>query len=496
MEYKNRMGSGLQVRKIKKGGGFATLFSKLFTLYIAIIMVVMVFFFVLFSNTFKMYFVEYTQDIMLKQAQMIAAEYQAIGEYRQPLSRSIDRIFFKLEVLDSYLDATTWIVDKNNRMLVVSENQDSDVLARKLTNEKIVAEIFAGQIVSFQGVFDEYFDTSVLTVGYPIKIFDKVEYALFIHTPMPQIEKTIDEVRIIMFQAILMTTFLTFILIYFVSRRMTKPLKLMGKVAKQVANGDFDKRIDIEGEDEIAQLAVSLNYMASELDKIDANRKAFIANVSHDMRSPLTSIQGFVTAMLDGTIPVENQEKYLQIVLNESQRMIKMTNDILELNKLEEGNLPLKKMEFDIHEMIRDLLDNFEVQTREKEVTVSLILNQKVQKVFADPEKIARVVQNLLDNAFKFVNIQGTIEVETLVKQNKVWVYIKNSGPAIPKEEQHSIWERFYKADLSRGKDKKGMGIGLVIVREIMKQHGEILGITSNEGEMVMFYFSLDKYNS
>ncbi|MFQ9698335.1 MAG: sensor histidine kinase, partial [Zhenhengia sp.] len=230
-----------------------------------------------------------------------------------------------------------------------------------------------------------------------------------------------------------------------------------------------------------------------ELDKIEANRKSFIANVSHDMRSPLTSIQGFVTAILDGTIPPEKHEKYLRIVLNESQRMIKMTNDILELNKMEEGNLPLKKMEFDIHEMIRDLLDNFEQVTKEKEVKVNVILDKKDQMVFADPEKIARVVQNLLDNAFKFVNKQGTIEVETVAKQHKIWVYIRNSGPAIPEEEQKSIWERFYKADLSRGKDKKGMGIGLVSVKETMKQHNEELGIISKEGEMVTFYFTLSK---
>ena len=277
------------------------------------------------------------------------------------------------------------------------------------------------------------------------------------------------------------------------SKQMTKPLKQMNQIAKKIANGDFEKRVSIDGEDEISQLGSSLNYMAGELDKIEANRKSFIANVSHDMRSPLTSIQGFVTAILDGTIPPEKHEKYLRIVLNESQRMIKMTNDILELNKMEEGNLPLKKMEFDIHEMIRDLLDNFEQVTKEKEVKVNVILDKKDQMVFADPEKIARVVQNLLDNAFKFVNKQGTIEVETVAKQHKIWVYIRNSGPAIPEEEQKSIWERFYKADLSRGKDKKGMGIGLVIVKETMKQHNEELGIISKEGEMVTFYFTLSK---
>lgn len=487
------MGRRLQIRKVRKGSHFSTLFSKLFTVYLGILVIILMFLFVLFSNAFQNYFIEYTQEIMVKQAAMISEEYQEIGELKQPLNLGLNRILFKMEVLDSYLDSTIWIVDQNNRIHVASENVDNELLKKKLPHDAVIQKVFEGYIVSERTGFEEYFATPVLTIGYPIQIFGEVQYALFIHTPMPQIQKTIDEVRVMILQAVVITTFITFILIYFISKQITKPLKEMNMVAKQIAGGDFDKRIQLCGEDEVSELANSLNYMASELDKIDVNRKAFIANVSHDMRSPLTSIQGFVTAILDGTIPPEKHEKYLNIVLNESQRMIKMTNDILDLNKLEEGNLPLKKIEFDIHEMIRDLLDNFEVATKEKNITVNLILDKKTQNVSADPEKIARVVQNLLDNAFKFVNIGGVIEVETQAKGHKVWVSIRNSGAIIPKQEQHSIWERFYKSDLSRGKDKKGMGIGLVIVKEIIKQHQETIGIRSEEGEYVTFYFSLSK---
>lgn len=493
MEYKNSMGSRVQVRKIKKGSLFPTLFSKLFTLYISILIVTLMFFFVIFSNTFQKYFVEYTQDIMIKQAKMIAEEYKSLGEFRQAPNQLIDQVYFKIQVLNSYLDATTWIVDKHNSMIVVSQANEKIVPDGQIAEQYAIKEVFKGNTIRIQTGFEEYFSTPVLTIGYPIEIFNKVEYALFIHTPMPQVLETIEDVRAIMLKVGSMTCAIIFAIIYLISRQMTKPLKEMNDVAKRIANGEFDKRISIEGEDEIGELASSLNYMASELDKIEVNRKAFIANVSHDMRSPLTSIQGFVTAMLDGTIPPDRQEKYLKIVLNESQRMIKMTNDILELNKLEEGNLPLKKMEFDIHAMIKDLIANFENIIREKQVKVNLILESKEQIVFADPEKIVRVVQNLMDNAFKFVGQEGTIEIETLSKQNKVWITIKNSGPPIPIEEQHSIWERFYKADLSRGKDKKGMGIGLVIVKEIIKQHGEEIGVISKEDELVQFYFSLPK---
>lgn len=491
MEHKNSMGSRVQIRKIRKGTLFPTLFSKLFTLYISILVGTLLFFFVVFSTNFQQYFVEYTQDMMVKQAQMIAKEYKSIGEFKQAPNQVIDQIFYKIQILDSYLDATTWLVDKYNRMIVVSEDSDTAIDNRTIANKYAIQEVFKGNVIKIETGFEEYFATPVLTIGYPIEILGNIEYALFIHTPMPQILKTIDEVRIIILKVVSVTGLIILGVIYLISRQMTKPLKEMNEVAKKIANGEFDKRISIEAGDEIGELAASLNYMARELDKIEENRKSFIANVSHDMRSPLTSIQGFVTAILDGTIPPEKQEKYLNIVLNESQRMIKMTNDILELNKLEEGNLPLKKMEFDIHEMIKDILANFEQLIREKDIQVNLLLEHKEEIVFADPEKIVRVIQNLLDNAFKFVNIKGTIEIETVCNANKVWVYVKNSGAAIPLEEQHSIWERFYKADLSRGKDKKGMGIGLVIVKEIIKQHNEEIKISSNEGEMVQFYFSL-----
>lgn len=486
------MGRRLQVRKLTKPRQslFPTLFSKLFTVYISILVGLLIFVLVVFSNSFQSYFVEYTENLMINQAEMIASEYQNLGNFREPLDAVRDRIFFKIEVLASYLDATTWIIDDHNNVMVVSPKS---TLSRKIPQQQAIADVFAGNTIRNQSGFEQYFSTPVLTVGYPIEIGGKVQYALFIHTPMPQILKTIEEVRIIIIKVVGLTSILTFFLIYVISRQITKPLKEMNTIAKQVASGDFNKRITLEGTDEIGELAASLNYMARELEKIEENRKAFIANVSHDLRSPITSIQGFVTAILDGTIPPDRHEKYLNIVLNECQRLIKMANGILELNKMEEGNLPLKKMEFDIHEMIKDLLDNFESLTIEKDLNVDLILETKQQLVYADPDKIVRVVQNLLDNSFKFVNEKGTIQIETKVKQQKVWVYIRNSGPSISPEDQQQIWDRFYKSDHSRGKDKKGMGIGLVIVKEIIKQHGETIGVTSKDGEMVSFYFTLPR---
>ncbi|MHC1747707.1 MAG: sensor histidine kinase [Cellulosilyticaceae bacterium] len=488
MGHKNSLGSGLQIRKIMPTAIFPTLFSKLFTLYLSILLGIMIFFVLIFSDTFQEFFVDYTLNIMINQAETIEEEFQKISDFD-----GIEQIFVKIQVLDSYLDSTTWLVDKKNTMLMVSEKNDRSPLGRKIPDQDAIQKVFQGTAVKITTGFEQYFSTPVLTVGYPIRLFGKVQYALFIHTPMPQILSTIDEVRMIIFQVASITSVIIFVAIYLISKQMTKPLKEMNDVAKRIASGELDKRIEVKGQDEIAQLAGTLNYMATELDKIEEKRRMFIANVSHDLRSPLTSIQGFITAILDGTIPCENQEKYLNIVLSESQRMIKMANDILELSRMEENTMPLKRMEFDVHEMIKDILLNFETRTKEKNIQLKLILDKREQIVLADPEKIVRVIQNLLDNAFKFVNEQGVIEIETKAKQNKVWIFIRNSGPSIPKEEQNQIWDKFYKADLSRGVDKRGMGLGLGIVKEVIKQHGEEIGLKSESGEMVNFYFSLTR---
>ena len=261
--------------------------------------------------------------------------------------------------------------------------------------------------------------------------------------------------------------------------------------SKTIASGHFDERIVVKGQDEIAELGLSLNHMAEELDKIEENRRSFIANVSHDLRSPLTSIQGFVTAILDGTISPEKQDRYLKIVLSETQRMIGMTNTILELNKMEESRHPLNKTTFNINNVIERNFASLEKRALEKGITLTKQFNAEQPYVVADLDGISRVVQNLLDNAMKFVGQDGFIEVRTALRGNRLWVAIYNSGPPIPKEQQSEIWNRFYKGDRSRGMDKRGVGLGLVIVKEIIKQHGEVVGVRSEDEEPVVFYFSL-----
>ncbi len=493
MGNKNSMGSGLQIREIKKLLTFPSLFSKLFVINLVIFAGLLVALLIIFSNRFQEYFINYTQENMINQATIIVAEFEALAQFKQTYSQTVERVLFKVEALESSLGATAWIIDRQNGIDIISKDLKAEIARINTPNDEALTEVFNGNIVKIIAGFEGYFSTQMMTIGYPIWMGDNVEYALFIHTPMPHILGITDDINRLILQASLILGVIMLMILLVLSRQMSIPLVQMNKVAKQIANGEFDKRVPVSSKDEIGQLAISLNYMAEELDKIETKRKAFLANVSHDMRSPLTSIQGFVTAILDGTIPESQTQRYLEIVLNESKRMIKMTNDILELNKLETSEIPLYKVDFDMHEMVRDMVMTFNTIILEKKVTVNLIFEDKVQEVIGDCDKIVRVIQNLLDNAFKFVNYGGLIEVETITRGDKLWIYVKNTGENIPQDELNSIWDRFYKSDLSRGKDKKGMGIGLVIVKEIIKQHQETIGVLSDSGEMTIFYFSIER---
>ena len=492
MEHKNSLGRRIQIREIRRIFSFPSLFSRLVSVYISILVIMLVVLFVTFTQSFQSYFVKYTQEIMINQAKDIANEYYKAGIYSTSKEQALNQILSRIQIMNSYMQATTWILDGKGNGYIVTQDSIS-LIENIMADKETIQEVLEGRVIGFENGFNESFSTPVLTIGYPITMNNTIQYALFIHTPMPYILQTIDEVRNLILNVVGFVGSIVFIWIYTISKQMTKPLKEMNSVAKTIASGQFNERIEVKGNDEIAELGLSLNHMAEELDKIEENRRGFIANISHDLRSPLTSIQGFVTAILDGTIDIEHQEKYLKIVLSEAQRLITMTNTILDLNQMQEGRKPVEKVNFNINQMIDKAILSLESRMKEKNVTISKELDLQHSWVLGDMGSINRVIQNLLDNAFKFVNEGGHIIIRTTFRKNKIWVSILNNGPAIPEAQQKLIWERFYKADSSRGEDKKGVGLGLVIVKEIIKNHGEVIGVHSKEGQYVEFYFSLSQ---
>lgn len=401
---------------------------------------------------------------------------------------SMETVKKQLDALDSYLSASVWIMNPSGRVLVDSKHP-IDV------ENQIVVENFdptiTGNSYYTVGNFFGMSEEDMLTVFAPITSDFKVKGYVVILMPISTIEQSSNSLLNISYLLLVILFLLSLIILIFFTELVYIPLRKITRATEQYALGNLHYQLSVDSEDEIGYLAASLSYMAEELAQGEENQKKLVANISHDFRSPLTSIRGYLEAMLDGTIPPEMHEKYLQIVLNETDRLTKLTNNLLTLNNLNAKGMLLEKTDFDINAVIKNTAATFEGTCKQKMIAIELILTGEEMIVHADMVKIQQVLYNLLDNAIKFSHHDSIIKIETTLKHNKVFISVKDNGIGIPKESLKLIWDRFYKTDLSRGKDKRGTGLGLSITREIIKAHGENINVISTEGVGSEFIFTL-----
>lgn len=283
--------------------------------------------------------------------------------------------------------------------------------------------------------------------------------------------------------------------LYVISRRTTQPLSQIVQAAKGYAKGKFDQKIEVGGQDEVAELAKAINEMASSLAHIEEVRNSFIGNVSHDLRTPMTTIAGFVDGILDGTIPPEKQEYYLNIISQEVRRLSRLVNTLLEMSRMESG-AELHPTDFNLTEKARTVLISLENKITKKGLDIEFDGGDEDIFVQADADSIHRVIFNLTDNAVKFTPEGGKISIKISAvadgrRRYKALLSIKNTGEGIPGDELPHIFERFYKTDRSRGLDKSGTGLGLYIAKTSLVNHGEDLLVDSVQGEYTEFRFTL-----
>ena len=272
------------------------------------------------------------------------------------------------------------------------------------------------------------------------------------------------------------------------------PLKQIRIAAMEYAKGNFDYQdLNVSDDDELGDVANSLKYMAKQLGNSRDYQKEFISNISHDFRSPLTSIKGYIEAMMDGTIPQEEYNHYLSIVLSEASRLERLTTGLRELNSWSSTGPELMFEDFDMEGMITSTVSTFQGSCEKKNIELILQFPPKHYDVNADKGKIEQVLYNLLDNAIKFSNMNSKIIIKLYCKGEKMYCSVKDFGMGIPKDSLDKIWQRFYKTDLSRGRDKTGSGIGLAIVKEIIMAHNETIDVISTEGVGTEFIFSIKK---
>ncbi len=416
---------------------------------------------------------------------------QSISAYYMGLI-SEETLAANLEIYSSTLDSSIWIMDSKGIVIASAAAPNHPEAPKNLYFLDYEFDMTSNQ--TFTGTFYDTFKEDVISVCTPIFTMDNTPNGMIIlHSTFQSVSEMQRNLLSAVYVPFLVMLVVSFSLLAIISRKIMRPIKKINTVAEEYSKGNFDSKMEISSQDEIGQLASTLEYMASELSKLDEYRKDFISNISHDFRSPLTSIKGYIEAILDGTIPPEKQDKYLNIVVQETNRLSKLTSSLLELNNADTYGLWLVFKDFDIVQLVKNAMRTFEGKCEGK--NISLILNNHCDKskVHGDKTKIEQVIYNLLDNAIKFTPEGKSIYITLTEKSEKIFVSVKDEGCGIPKDSVNKVWTRFYKADASRGKDKQGTGLGLSITKEIIKAHNENINVVSTEGVGSEFSFSLSK---
>ena len=425
-------------------------------------------------------------DDLYREATVIANTYAA---ELYSTTTSLDTVYRQISALSAYMDADIWIINPSGRLVVNSFSVPEP------NNETVITSFDPGVTGTgfyFVGRFFDQYEGSRLSVLAPIIGGYRIKGYVCITKSYADIEREINSNVNIAYLELLVLILLSVIILIFFTEIVYRPLRRITTATEQYASGNMHYELSVDSEDEMGYLAASLNYMAHQIARSEDDQKKFIANISHDFRSPLTSIGGFLEAMLDGTIPPESHGKYLRIVQNETSRLTKLTNGLLALNNLNTSGMLLNRTDFNINDMIRRVAASFEQTCAKKRVTLELVLLGEELYANGDEERIEQVLYNLTDNAIKFTpSGTGVVRIESSERHKKVFVSVRDNGIGIPKKDIGQIFDRFYKSDLSRGRDKTGTGLGLSIVREIIRAHGENINVVSTEGVGSEFTFSL-----
>lgn len=399
-----------------------------------------------------------------------------------------------ISTISKSIDADIFVVDNKGACQYCSEESTSCVHREKAIPSSILAQAASGDFFE-QGTFNGYYKEQYYTAGVPIIIDDFGESTIvafcFVSTKTTFVNGLVMSYMKVFFTAALIVFILVTILAFGMSYTMVRPLRQMSAAAKQFAIGDFSIRVPTKRQDEIGQLAKAFNDMADSLSASESMRRSFIANVSHELKTPMTTIAGFIDGMLDGTIPKDEHKQYMKIVSNEVMRLSRLVTSMLSLSRIDNGELKVNKQDFDMFSMLLTILATYEQKIVERKINIEGLEDFRSITVNADPDLIYQVIYNLIENAVKFTNEGGYIKFSNEETRYDISISIENSGPGIPPEDIRYIFDRFYKTDKSRSIDKKGMGLGLFITKTIMRLHNGDIFVESEVDNYTRFTFRL-----
>ena len=358
--------------------------------------------------------------------------------------------------------------------------------------DSIVAVMNSDKI--YRGNLDEYLKSKSMVVAEDIVVDGTVRGYILSSCSISKDDGLVVRTRRAVINSSIWILLAAIIAAYFISQKIINPLRNMTDAAKKFGKGDFSERVAVTGKDEVAELATAFNNMAESLDKLEKMRSSFLASISHDLRTPMTTISGFIDGIMSGAIPPEKQADYLQIISAEVHRMSRLVTQLLDVSRLESGDRKMVFTTFDIAELSRIALLSFEQKIEDKHLEVEFESDRDEMNVYADKDAIHQVIYNLFHNAIKFSREGGKLAIKISDYDNKkIRISVFDEGESISEEDSKMIFERFYKTDASRGLDKNGVGLGLYICKTIMDAHEEQIRVNSTENIGTEFWFTVKK---
>ncbi len=424
----------------------------------------------------------------------LAAAYYADGSLD-------DREFMvNLDVASQVTGADAVICDSNGHVIicsnVLSGCDHNDLWVKSDYMEKVIqnnGDVSTGLI---QGLYSEV--RYVVSTPIVDSLTGKIYGIVIVSTPTDETTAILTRIQSIFMAVSVLVILISVVVMIIITRHQSNPLREMTNAARSFGHGDFEARVKIEDDypEDVADLALAFNNMASELQKSEYQRKEFVANVSHELKTPMTTISGYIDGILDGTIPEERRRHYLQIVSDETKRLSRLVRSMLDISRLQdESGIPEdKKHPFDVEECAGQVLVTFEQKINGKNLDVDVEMPEHPVYIMANQDYITQVIYNLLDNAVKFCPSGGTLGLKIREGSSKAYISISNDGDTIPPDELPLVFDRFHKLDKSRSQNRDGWGLGLYIVKTIVCCHGENISVTSRDGK-TEFTFTMPLIN-
>ena len=425
------------------------------------------------------------KNILAEKGQQAARVLEAGGDQEDLRSLTEERklliqVLYPEETISAYSDEKWTPLAELPR----EKTRAADALRRSGTVPEAMERYFAGAKLPTYTVFVRLGEGEKTSV-------------LLIHSDISRWNESFRQLALWTLAICVVAAFVILFSSYYTAKRIINPFVDMNHIVQCYSKGDFSQRIPVQGKDEASQLGRSFNEMADQLKNLEVTRQSFVANVSHELRSPLTSMKGFLEAMMDGTIPPEEHDHYIDIVLSETRRMTAMVNDLLDLARIESGIITVNYEVFDINELIRRTLITFEARISEKQMELDVRFANEQSFVYADSNQISQVLRNLIDNAIKYSPEGRTLLVSTYALRKEVYVTIRDTGVGIPAEDVPHIFDRFYKVEKAHTPSPQvGSGLGLAIVKKIIEAHGQSITVKSARGKGTQFTFTLEKANT